>query len=151
VIDVAALFAVQKEASLVGFAHIYPAEKHPFPDEAVRSGLAAQVGEPRVVVLTDEREGRLLGFALLGESELHRLYVLPEAWGCGVAQRLHDEAVACWRERGDAEAFLWVLEENRRARRFYERNGWEPTGERATTPAPPHPIKLRYRLRLTGA
>jgi len=149
--DVEALFAVQKEASLVGFAHIYPPEKHPFPDDAARSGLVAQVGDSRVDVLTEERDGRLLGFALLEEAELHRLYVLPDAWGSGVAQRLHDEAVARWRERGDAEAFLWVLEKNRRARRFYERNGWEETGERATTPAPPHPVKLRYRLRLTGA
>jgi hypothetical protein len=40
------------------------------------------------------------------------------------------------------EAFLWVLEESHRARRFYERNGWRPTGERAQTPAPPRPTKL---------
>ncbi|HEY4411425.1 MAG TPA: GNAT family N-acetyltransferase, partial [Gaiellaceae bacterium] len=34
------------------------------------------------------------------------------------------------RSDGCAEAFLWVLEDNPRARRFYEREGWELDGER---------------------
>ena len=33
------------------------------------------------------------------------------------------------RAAGHAEAELWVHDANGRARRFYERNGWTPTGE----------------------
>jgi GNAT superfamily N-acetyltransferase len=149
VTSVDALLAVQKAASLAGFAHIFPPDLYPFPDDAVRLQLVAQLGDPGVEVLPEETDGRLVGFALVQHEELHRLYVVPEAWGTGVAARLHDVAVARWRELGIENAVLWVLEENRRARRFYERRGWSETGERVPTPSPPHPVKLRYRLELS--
>ena len=34
------------------------------------------------------------------------------------------------RERGFADAMLWVLADNPRARRFYEREGWHDDGGR---------------------
>jgi 2-amino-4-hydroxy-6-hydroxymethyldihydropteridine diphosphokinase len=52
------------------------------------------------------------------------LYVLPEWWGSGAGQRLLERA---HRELAKAfdEAILTVLTANTRARRFYERNGWQ--------------------------
>ena len=53
---------------------------------------------------------------------LHGLYVVPEEWGSGVAVALHDAALAAMPDC--AELQLWMLEENHRARRFYEQRGW---------------------------
>jgi RimJ/RimL family protein N-acetyltransferase len=54
--------------------------------------------------------------------ELYTLYVRQSQYGTGLAQELIDRAV------GSQPAFLWVFEENSRARRFYEKNGFTPTG-----------------------
>jgi GNAT superfamily N-acetyltransferase len=55
-----------------------------------------------------------------GDGELYMIYVLPEAWGTGVGRALFGHALANLAGRGFVRATLWVLEENRRARRFYE-------------------------------
>ncbi|HEX2625904.1 MAG TPA: 2-amino-4-hydroxy-6-hydroxymethyldihydropteridine diphosphokinase [Candidatus Limnocylindrales bacterium] len=52
------------------------------------------------------------------------LYVLPGWWGSGVGQRLMELAHGELARDFD-HALLTVLARNGRARRFYERNGWE--------------------------
>ena len=74
-------------------------------------------------------DGRIVGVLNIGAArddaagEVRVLYVLPAWWGTGAGQQLidraHDELAADY-----DEAELTVLEANRRARRFYERNGW---------------------------
>jgi GNAT superfamily N-acetyltransferase len=96
-----------------------------------------------------EREERIIGLVTCrrerDSAELRDLYVVPDAWGSGVAAALHDTARDWMRNRAD-EAILWVGEANTRARRFYEREGWMADGERrASTLGPP---ELRYRLPL---
>ena len=55
----------------------------------------------------------------------------PVCWGSGVAQKLNAYAL---RELGrlfpETDAALWVLEGNHRARRFYEKEGWESDGSK---------------------
>ena len=41
-----------------------------------------------------------------------------------------------------------MLEENARARRFYERRGWELDGTTRVVPFPPNPLDVGYRIRL---
>jgi RimJ/RimL family protein N-acetyltransferase len=41
---------------------------------------------------------------------------------------------------------LWCLEENHRARRFYEKRGWELNGETRIVEYPPYPLDLGYSL-----
>jgi GNAT superfamily N-acetyltransferase len=94
-----------------------------------------------------EREGTIVGLAACvreeGTAELRSLYVVPEAWGSGVAAALHETALEWMRSRA-GEAILWVGEANGRARRFYEREGWTGDGERrASSLGMP---ELRYRL-----
>jgi RimJ/RimL family protein N-acetyltransferase len=60
------------------------------------------------------------------------------------------EATRAIARRGSHEAFLWVLEENHRARRLYERLGWVPTDDRREAPWPPHPVEVSYARPLTG-
>jgi GNAT superfamily N-acetyltransferase len=77
---------------------------------------------------------RIVGFASVGPSrderdigELYAIYVDPKAWSTGAGRALIETAEAKLVEEYD-EATLWVLEDNPRARRFYERAGWAPDG-----------------------
>jgi GNAT superfamily N-acetyltransferase len=100
-------------------------------------------------VLVAEREGEIVGLAVCrrdeGGAELRDLYVIPSAWGTGVAGALHDTALDWMRERASS-AVLWVAEANDRARSFYRREGWTEDGE--TRESPLGPYELRYRMRL---
>ena len=49
------------------------------------------------------------------------------------------------REIGGERAVLWVLEENARARRFYDRGGWSPDGATRVEPIGGEPVpQVRY-------
>ena len=76
------------------------------------------------------------------------MYVLPAAWGGGLANDLHAAALDQLRAHGAVRARLWVLALNGRARRFYERHGWRPDGTERVVEFPPHPIDLGYALDL---
>jgi GNAT superfamily N-acetyltransferase len=134
-------FAVQREACLAAFPHVFPPELYPFPDAAVRRRWRDFAG----TVLVAEEDGRVVGIAGVSDCWLNGLYVLPEYWRTGVAGELHDAALA---ELADcAEVRLWTLEENHRARRFYERHGWRPSGETRVVPFPPNPLDVGYTFR----
>ena len=57
------------------------------------------------------------------------LYLLPECMGKGYGKRLLETAVTELRKLGYVNVFLWVLEENSRARHFYEQYGFSPTDD----------------------
>ena len=83
-----------------------------------------------------------------GAGEVYAIYVEPSAWSTGAGRALLERAE---QQLGGAydEATLWVLEDNPRARRFYELAGWETDGERKAEErwgvrAP----EVRYRKRL---
>lgn len=59
-------------------------------------------------------------------GELLQLYLHPDAFGTGAAQALHDAVLERFRADGCTVAQLDVEVDNHRARRFYERNGWQP-------------------------
>lgn len=133
------LAEIQEAASVAGLGHIYGDE--PFPREAVLERWRTYTGE----IFLDEEER---GFSATGDDFLNGLYVRPEAWGTGVAARLHDRAIEALRASGVVTARLWVLAENHRARRFYERRGWEPDGTTRDVPYPPYPLDLGYALEI---
>jgi len=64
-----------------------------------------------------------------GWGEVVSIYLLPEYTGKGLGRVLMESAVSGLKKRGYEDIFLWVLEENVRARRFYERFGFSPAGE----------------------
>jgi GNAT superfamily N-acetyltransferase len=125
-------FRVQRAASLAALGHIYGDE--PYPDEAVLRRWQAFPG----TVLVSERDGEIVGVAGIEAEWLHGFYVLPGWWGTGAADELHEAAV----ELGVAR--LWCLEENRRARSFYEKRGWSLNGETRVVEYPPHPLDVGY-------
>ena len=64
-----------------------------------------------------------------GFGEVVSLYLLPESMGKGYGKALLAAAVRRLAEQGFQDALLWVLEESRRARRFYERAGFTLAGD----------------------
>ena len=56
--------------------------------------------------------------------EIERIYVLKEFYGLGVGQMLCDYAIHLARDKDLQYVWLGVWEENHRAIRFYEKNGF---------------------------
>ena len=67
--------------------------------------------------------------AQAGWGEIISLYLLPEYFGKGIGRALIGQDAAFLESQGFSKIYLWVLEENRRARDFYERNGFRPNGD----------------------
>lgn len=92
---------------------------------------------PRSARLGAERDGRIAGFITVGPAdgdpassagEVYALNVDPDHWSCGIGRALLDAGLTHLRETGFADAILWVVPGNARARRFYERAGWQHDG-----------------------
>ncbi len=104
--------------------------------ERSRDRLTDEKSPRRVSVAVDG--GNIVGMAVIGPSrdpeagpttgELKAIYLAPEAMGRGIGGALLERAVADLGDRGFTDVMLWVLRDNRRARRFYEAAGWQTDG-----------------------
>jgi GNAT superfamily N-acetyltransferase len=65
---------------------------------------------------------------IAGLAHLWMLFVVPSRWGSGLAPDLLEWAVAGMVAAGYDRARLWTPDGQTRARAFYERRGWGPTG-----------------------
>ncbi|WP_170236211.1 GNAT family N-acetyltransferase [Marihabitans asiaticum] len=101
-----------------------------------RKTLATRTGTHLVA---EDGEGGLIGFVSVGsgrdepssdlpEREVMALYVRAEVYGTGVGHALLNAAIA------DGPAYLWVLDGNRRAIAFYERQGFRFDGTSKSEP-----------------
>jgi ribosomal protein S18 acetylase RimI-like enzyme len=107
-------------------------------------------------VLVVQQDDRVVGFAVVGPAhdpegagELCAINVDPDHWGTGVGSALLAAAQAELARLGYAEAVLWVLPDNARARRFYELTGWTTEGTQRTSEVLGVVVpKVRYRRRL---
>ena len=63
------------------------------------------------------------------EVEICEFYVEPFFKGQGIGRKLLEHVIAESKKSGKSRIFLWVLEENGSARRFYEANGFCASGE----------------------
>jgi GNAT superfamily N-acetyltransferase len=61
-------------------------------------------------------------------AELYALYVHPAWWSTGAGRALMGRVLARTARAGYQRITLWVLEDNARARRFYDRAGFVPDG-----------------------
>lgn len=92
------------------------------------------------------------GFAATRADELLHFGTSPTTWGSGLAPDLHAAVLATSLATSDSPlARLRVFEANLRARRFYEKHGWRPTGGRSRTSFPPHPQLLEYNRPVNDA
>lgn len=83
---------------------------------------------------------------LAGWGELVSLYAHPDHWGLGYGSILIEEILARMQAAGYPGCFLYVLRENNRARRFYEKHGFVWDGHSLEVTLPPDAVltDLRY-------
>jgi len=63
-------------------------------------------------------------------GEIISIYLLPEYFGKGYGHRLLKAALNDMKSAGYDHIYLWVLEENKRAREFYIRNGFTSSNDK---------------------
>ncbi len=134
---------VQVASWRAGYAHVFPDTVLYADDfDSARRGYWTRwrfAPGHRIAVATQPDGGRVVGFSsygpererargFTGRGEIWAFYVDPEHWGSGLA----DELITFTEDRLRAEGFdiavLWVLDDNPRARAFYERHGWATSG-----------------------
>jgi GNAT superfamily N-acetyltransferase len=135
VADAAAIADVHTRTWQAAYEHAFGAERLARIDASRRVASWTRVLEGGEAVFVAEEDGRVVAFVSVGAAgehdgigELYAIYALPEVWGSGAGPALMQAAVGSLRDAGYSEAILWVLEDNPRARRFYEREGWTLDG-----------------------
>ena len=61
-------------------------------------------------------------------ARIEALLTCPEAWGKGVAAALMERCISDAKDVGCTALQVWPFAENHRARRFYEKQGFAPSG-----------------------
>jgi len=113
----------------------------------------ARLAKPEVDTFVAERGGEVVGFACGGraqtqgepeEGEVYSIYLLDEAKGQGVGRALFLEVCRRLAERGSTRLVVWVLEDNARARRFYQSLGGAPAAQKRACIGGRELTELRY-------
>lgn len=128
--DALAVARVHVRAWQAGYRGLLPDEylDRLRPEERAARYTFDRPDGPRTTVAV--REGVIVGLATIHGAELCALHVDPDAWGGGVGRALVARARADLAADAVAEALVWVMSGNARARRFYERDGWTTEGTR---------------------
>ena len=85
-------------------------------------------------------DGVIKGIIRINGKEIEKLFIEPQFQGRGIGAELLSFAV---KERKAGQ--LWVLEYNKRGIAFYERNGFELTGEKIIEDKWVPLLKMKYR------
>ena len=98
---------------------------------------AGSIGKAGMNNLVLTENGRIIGTASFCRSrwekygeygEIVSIYFLPEFIGKGYGRLLFNKCVEELKRCGFEKVLLWVLEDNHRARHFYEKNGFIYSG-----------------------
>jgi ribosomal protein S18 acetylase RimI-like enzyme len=130
-------------ASFTGtFAHLY-SERNltTFLAKFTPESWASEFADPRFAFRIAELRGDPVGYLKLGPMdlpvaterlerarEIYQFYLLDSAKGSGIADELMSWAIEKGRALGGSELYLSVFVDNHRARRFYERHGFDYVG-----------------------
>lgn len=105
---------------LATFHATYPSFPVVHTDDEVRAWIADDV-VPTTECWVAVDDTRVIGMMSLTPGWIEHLYIAPERAGEGIGRRFVELAQA----RSDGRLELWTFQVNDRARRFYERNGFE--------------------------
>ena len=138
--DAEAIDRVFRKSFCDTFAHLYRSQDlESFLAKFTLGAWEAELADERFAFRLAECDAHLAGFIKLGPPELpverggeaielRQFYLLHQWRGVGIANALMDWAMEEARVRGAREMHLTVYTENHRARRFYERYGFETVG-----------------------
>jgi len=125
------------------FGHLYAKEDlDVFLAGVTPEAFAEEIGCAGFAIRIAESDGAAVGFAKLAPPslpvetpdatlELRQIYVLRPWQGTGIGQELYEWAEGEARRRGASFLQLTVYIDNHRARRFYDRRGFEQAGRYA--------------------
>ncbi|AKU15862.1 GNAT family N-acetyltransferase [Luteipulveratus mongoliensis] len=123
--DAAAVAEIWREGWVDGHSGHVPDELVAFrTEDSFRTRAVERVGDTTVA----ETDGAVAGFIMVLADEVEQVYVRRTARGSGVAGDLLAEGVRQVGAAGYDRAWLAVATGNSRARRFYEREGWQDEG-----------------------
>jgi len=149
------LAELQRRSALAAYRHIFPPEAPTPTFDRLLSLWESWLGSGALTGFVAEVAGDSVGVVLAGADpsevtvgHMARMYVAPERWRQGIGRLLYAVAIDHLGGAGYTEATLWVLENNDRARSWYERLGWVATGERKSVFQPAAIDELRYRREL---
>lgn len=101
-----------------------------------------------------EDQGKYVAMSSIGASrdlkykdfgEIMSIYVLPEMFRKGYGRYLFEQDLKKLKEQGYFKVYLWVLEQNKEARLFYEKMGFYPNGDAmVTTIGGKEVVEIRY-------
>ncbi|MDD6037351.1 MAG: GNAT family N-acetyltransferase [bacterium] len=138
---------LEETDSLLDISHIYEASwKYAYKDiipqdylDSIPSGQWAprltSDGKRNLICIENDN---IIGTASIRKSrwkshadygEIIAIYFLPEYIGKGYGKMLFSRCVEELKQMGFSKIMLWVLEDNMRARRFYEKNGFHCADE----------------------
>lgn len=138
--DLPAIDRVFRHSFCDTFAHLYrPEDLDAFLAQFTPEAWESEFNDPRYRFRVAEADGEVVGFVKLGPSalpietsaraiELRQLYLLKSHHGSGLAAALTDWAIAEAKHQVAEELYLTVYTDNHRAKRFYERYGFEAIG-----------------------
>ena len=104
-----------------------------------------------------ELDGKIIGNLVISKcrddgkpqaGEIIAIYLLEEHWGKEYGRAMIDYAVDALKYKKYNEAIIWVLEENKRARRFYEKCGFAQDGAKKEISIGKPLCELRYAMTL---
>jgi ribosomal protein S18 acetylase RimI-like enzyme len=110
-----------------------------FLAQFTREAWQSELTDERYAFQLAEADGKPVGYVKLGPPslpvetcgrtiEIRQFYLLHDWRGAGIAHALMDWAIEEARVRGAQEMFLTVYTDNHRAKRFYQRYGFEEVG-----------------------
>jgi len=155
--DAAAIARVRVDSWRATYAGIVPAPLlEAMNPAAFAERLVSRLDGPdHGVLVTEPPQGPIDGFAIAGEcrdddaageGEVHAIYLAPASRGHGLGAPLLEAACSLLADRGFATVVLWVLTANAPARRFYERQAFQPDGAARVLDFDGTPIEeIRYR------
>jgi len=134
--DYEILGEIHSESLSFAYNGIFPADyiQSRFSYEKRKDGFKRELslGYPETAILF--KDGIPIGLFTFGKSrygevddsciEIWRIYLKPDYIGKGFGTELMNWGLDELRKKGYKNAILWVLEDNHRARKFYERCGF---------------------------
>ena len=173
--DAAQIAAVQRASWLAAYQGIISRQvidRVTVPDGGarIRQSFRTRPWQRMIVATPDEAQAGIVGYASFGPetdvlgapwphplstdgeerrvAELYALYVHPAWWSTGTGRALMDRVLARTAAAGYSSITLWVLRDNERARRFYERAGFAPDGASNVLTSLAGVLELRYHQAL---
>jgi diamine N-acetyltransferase len=138
--DAAALAAIGRQSFVETFGHLYtPENLAAFLENHSEENWRRELSDPLYAVRLGAVDGIDAAYIKVGPPslpftppkdsiELRQFYILKYWHGTGLAPEMMNWVLAEAKRRGAREIYLSVFVDNHRARRFYDRYGFEPVG-----------------------